>query len=153
MAVMNPYNYVRPDYQEAQSCSITKKTKLNKTKTSYAKQDAYLAQKVMNAKPQELTMMLYEGMVRFIKLAKYYLSKNDMEKTNENSIKAQNIVRELRATLNMDYDISHDLDRLYDFLYNELVSGNMNKNEANFNNALEISEDLAGTWREAMKNM
>lgn len=152
VAVVNPYNYVRPDNSAIQGGVIMNNKGL-RTRNAQSKQDAYLVQKVMTAKPQELTMMLYEGMVRFIKLSKYYLEKEDIEKTHDNSIKAQNIVKELQGTLNKEYEISEDLDKLYSFVYDELVAGNMEKDEVRFDNALEISKELCDTWREAMKEM
>ncbi len=151
MAVINPYNYARVEKQETQGIIMNNLS--NRVRMSQAKQDAYLEQKILMAKPQELTMMLYEGVVRFIKLAKYYLDKSSVEKTHENAVKAQNIVLELQATLNMDYEVSYNLSKLYDFVLNELIQGNIDKDSKRFDNALEIVQELSDTWREAIEKM
>ncbi len=165
MAMVNPYNYAKPSkvsFNEPFKKSVVSKQNVginqkimgnNKSSqnASSNKQDAYLVQKVMNAKPEELTMMLYEGMIKFIKLAKYNLEKGNMQEVNENAIKAQNIVTELMSTLNMDYEISKQLDELYAYLFTELLDGNIKKDGVHFDNALEIAEELAYTWKEVMK--
>lgn len=152
MAIVNPYNYVKTNMPLQAGVDMNNQ-KMRSRSNANTKQDAYLVQKVMTAKPQELTMMLYEGMVRFIKLAKYYLEKEDVEKTNLNSIKAQNIVKELQATLNHEYEVSESMSDLYDYVYNELVDGNISKEQTHFDNALVIAEEFVVTWREAMKRM
>lgn len=152
MAIVNPYNYTRPN---ATLGSGVEMNKLSKQKLSHSgtKQDAYLVQKVMTAKPQELTMMLYEGLVKFVKLAIYYLDKKDYEKVNTNAVKAQNIIEELMSTLNHDIAISAELDSLYAFIHTEVVNANINKSEEQFTSVLEFATELADTWREAMKKM
>ncbi len=153
MAVVNPYNYAKPKRAPlGDSAQVNKIKKTDSIASNiHAKSDAYFTQKVMNAKPEELTLMLYEGMIKFIKLAKHHLSKNNYEGVNTYSIKAQNIVVELSSTLDKNYEVSEDLGHLYDFLYSELIEANLSKNEESFDNALEIAEELSYTWKEVMK--
>ncbi len=143
---MNPYNYAKPNKMVAGTIEV-KRPKMTKN-SAKAKQEAYLSQKIMNAKPEELTLMLYEGLVRFIKLAEYYVEKKDIEKTNENSKRAQDIVDELKATLNRDVEISAQLESLYDFIESELLEGNIKKELVHFKNARELSEELCNTWKQ-----
>ncbi len=154
MAMVNPYNYVKPSkvrVSGSNSVNYNVSKKVAKPQNSAPKQDAYLVQKVMTAKPEELTLMLYEGMVKFIKLAKVNLEKGNIQEVNNNAIKAQNIVTELKSTLNMDIEISQQMDQLYDFVYDELVEANVKKDSVHFDNALEIAEELTYTWKEVMK--
>ncbi len=152
MAVINPYNYSRPKKVVMRETNKIAKPRISqKNNNNKEKQDAYFVQKVMNAKPEELTMMLYEGMIKFIKLAKIGIQKNNIALVNENSLKAQNIVAELYSTLDKSFEFADDWCRLYEFLDEELVQGNLSKDEHRFDNALEIAEELAYTWREVMR--
>ncbi len=151
MAVINPYNYSRPKKVVINETNKIARPRMSVKNTNKEKQDAYLVQKVMNAKPEELTMMLYEGMIKFIKIAKSGIAKKDVTLVNENSIKAQNIVAELYSTLDKSFEFADDWCSLYEFLDEELVQGNLTKDEKRFDNALEIAEELAYTWREVMR--
>lgn len=152
MAIVNPYNYTRPSLVVGSGIDMTRQSK-HRSNAMGPKQDAYLVQKVMTAKPQELTMMLYDGLVKFIKLAMTGLEKKEYEKVHQNSVKAQNIVEEFMSTLNHEFEISANLEKLYVFIHTELVEGNLQKSKEHFESALSIAVDLADTWREAMKNM
>lgn len=153
MAVINPYNYSRPKNVVLKETTQLTKTKMSVKPANRDKQDVYLTQKVMNAKPEELTLMLYEGLVRFIKLAKIAVNKKQPEQAHENAIKAQNIVTELSATLDKSFQFAQDWLSLYDFIDGELVQGNLHKDEKRFDNALEIAEELVGMWRELMQRV
>ncbi len=145
VAVVNPYNYVKPASVVARGAEFKRPQKTKNNQKS--KQDAYLTQKIMSAKPEELTLMLYEGLVKFIKLSEYYVQKKNYEKTNENAKRAEDIVAELKITLNKDYEISNELDRLYTFIEDELLEANFKKDIQHFINAREIAEELTETWR------
>jgi flagellar protein FliS len=148
MAILNPYNYQKPAQRVVMRTPQTGGLQQNTSKK--VQQDSYLEQKVMNAKPEELTMMLYEGLVKFIKMGRLYNEQNNIEKTSETLLKAQAIVVELQATLNMDFEISDQLDSLYDFVYDKLVQGNFEKSDSHLKDALDIAEDLRDTWKEAI---
>ncbi len=151
MALINPYNYSRPKTVVRNETTPFNRPRMGVKNTNKEKQDAYLVQKVMSAKPEELTMMLYEGMIKFIKLAKIGVEKKNVPQTNENSIKAQNIVAELSSTLDKNFEFADDWCALYEFIETELFHGNIDKDIQRFDNALEIAEELAYTWREVMK--
>ena len=151
MAVMNPYNYSKP-----RNFMILEKQEATKIETSEVKRnsindkmDQYLESKILAAKPEELTYMLYEGIVKFIKKALLSVEAKNYEAVNYNTQRAQAIVDELRSTLNMDIPISQSLESLYEYLNFKLVSANIEKNEVLFNEALEIAENFKDTWKEA----
>lgn len=151
MAVLNPYNYKKP--ANAVTMRPTEKSipKDNgKGAGAKTQQDSYLEHKVMSAKPHELTFMLYEGLVRFIKTAQLQNAQNNIEKTSEALLRAQAIIVELQSTLNMDYEVSNQLDALYDFMYERLVEANLKKVDSPMAEALEIAEQMRDTWKEAM---
>ncbi len=150
MAILNPYNYKKP----RTAVNLPKKANLKSVKpiSRPKKQaDSYLEQRVMTAKPQELTLMLYEGLVKFIKLSKLNIEQNNIEKSSEMSLRAQAIVNELRATLNTDYELSKEFDALYDFISTKLVAGNIKKDVEAYEQALEIAIELHDTWKQIIE--
>ena len=151
MAVMNPYNYSKPrNFMILEKQESSKQETIEvKRNTVSDKMDQYLESKILAAKPEELTFMLYEGLVKFIKKGLLSLESTDFQAVNYNIQRAQAIVGELRSTLNMDIPISSSLDALYEYLEFKLVNANMNKNEQEFNEALEIAENFRDTWKEA----
>lgn len=151
MAVMNPYNYSKPRnfmILEKQESSKQEPIEVKRNAVS-DKMDQYLESKILAAKPEELTYMLYEGIVKFIKKALLAVESKNYEGVNYNTQRAQAIVDELRSTLNMDIPISQSLESLYEYLNFKLVSANIEKNEVLFNEALEIAENFKDTWKEA----
>ncbi|GAB6107673.1 flagellar export chaperone FliS [Fusibacter bizertensis] len=151
MAVMNPYNYSKPKNfvrVEPQKSMITPVGDI-RTNAISDKMDQYLESKIIAAKPEELTFMLYEGLVKFIKKAMLTLEANNHEQVNYNTQRAQAIVDELRGTLNMDIPLSESLDALYEYLNFKLLNANVGKSEAQFAEALEIAENFKDTWKEA----
>lgn len=111
----------------------------------------YNDNKVMTASPAELTLMLYEGAIKFCNIASMAIEKADFQKANLNIIKAENIIIELRSTLDMRYPVSEQLDSIYDFIYRCLVEANINKSQTYLDNALNLIRELRDTWKEAMK--
>jgi len=150
MAVMNPYNYSKPRHFVKVEPEVTK-AEVSEVKRSAVndKMDQYLESKILAAKPEELTYMLYEGIVKFIKKALLSLESNNYEQVNYNTQRAQAIVDELRSTLNMDIPLSESLEQLYEYLNFKLLNANIGKNEQEFNDALEIAENFKDTWKQA----
>ncbi|GEL78701.1 flagellar export chaperone FliS [Tenuibacillus multivorans] len=112
---------------------------------------AYQQNSIQTATPGELTLMLYNGCIKFIKLAKRGIENEDIETKNTNIQKAQNIINELMVTLNMDYEISHQMMPLYDYIGHQLV-------QANLKNDVEVLDEVEGlvvefrdTWKEVLK--
>lgn len=114
---------------------------------AYAK---YKEQSVNTATPEELTLMLYNGCIKFINLAEVFIDDKNIEKSNINIIKAQDIIRELNLTLNMDYEISTNLRQLYTFVNERLLDANISKDKKALAEAKQIVTELRDTWKEAM---
>lgn len=87
--------------------------------------EAYKRQQVMTATPEALTLMLYNGALRFMKEGLEAMEAKEWEHCNNSLQKAQKIILEFQATLKMEYDISKQLMPLYDYVYNGLVEANM----------------------------
>ena len=113
--------------------------------------EAYKKQQIMTATPEALTLMLYNGCLKFIKEGLEALDEKNYENANISFQKAQNIISEFRVTLNMDYEISHQLLPLYNYAYDRLVEGNMKGDPAIIKEADDIMIGLRDAWSGAMK--
>lgn len=114
---------------------------------------AYKAVSISNSKPEDLVMMLYTGLVRFIMQAQKAIENNEIEKAHESIVRAQDIIAELEASLNMDYEISHKMLLLYDYMYRRLVEANVKKDRAILDEVLKFAVEFRDTWSQAMKNV
>ncbi len=113
--------------------------------------EAYRRQQIMNAPPEQLTLMLYNGCLKFIDEGISSVEEKKYEDANTSLQKAQRIISEFRLTLNMDYEISHQLLPLYNYIYDRLVEGNVRSDTAKLTEAKEIVSELRDAWVGAMK--
>ena len=113
--------------------------------------EAYKKQQILTATPETLTLMLYNGCLKFIKEGSDALAEKNYEAANISLQKAQNIISEFRITLNMDYEISHQLMPLYNYAYDRLVEGNLDNNFDAIKEATDIITELRDAWAQAMK--
>lgn len=111
----------------------------------------YRQNTVNTSSPQELTLMLYNGLVRFLKLAHQGIEEKNIEKANSNIIKSQNIVVEFICTLDMQYEVSKSLMALYDYMNRRLIEANINKDKAIVDEIIGYAEELRDTWAQAMR--
>ena len=112
---------------------------------------AYKRQQVMTASPAELTLMLYNGAIRFISESILALENGDMPKCHNANIKAQNIVREFMVTLDMQYEISQRWAALYEYIHYRLVQDNLKKDREMLVEARGLLTELRDAWHQAMK--
>ena len=112
---------------------------------------AYKRQQIMTASPAELTLMLYNGAIRFINESIMALENGDMPKSHNANIKAQNIVREFMVTLDMQYEISQSWAALYEYIHYRLVQGNLKKDREMLVEARGLLTELRDAWHQAMK--
>lgn len=113
--------------------------------------NAYQRNAIMTASPAELTLMLYDGAIKFCNIALMGIEKQDIEKAHTNLKKAQAIISELRITLDHKYPVWEDFDRVYDYIYRRLVEANMSKDAAVVEDALKYIREMRDTWKEVMK--
>lgn len=112
---------------------------------------AYKNNSVTTASPGELTLMLYNGCLKFIHLAKKAVEENNFEGKNTNIQKAQNIIQELMVTLNMDYEISNNLMSLYDYINRRLMEANMKNDVAILEEVEGFVADFRDTWKQVIQ--
>ena len=119
----------------------------NQANQAYAE---YNRNKVFTASPAELTLLLYEGAIKFCNIAIIGLEQNDMEKVHNNIIKVENIIEEFQATLNHKYPVAEDFDKIYKYIYNLLVEANIKKDKEHLEQALNELRGMRDTWKEVM---
>ncbi|QVY61208.1 flagellar export chaperone FliS [Cytobacillus gottheilii] len=112
----------------------------------------YQQTSVNTASPAELSLMLYNGCLKFMSQAKQAIEQNNIEKKNEYIQRAQMIIQEFMVTLNRDVAMSEDLMRLYDFIFRKLVDANTHSDLTALKEAEEMVLDLRNTWKEMMQN-
>ncbi len=112
---------------------------------------AYGNSKILTASPAELTLMLYEGAIKFANLGIMAMEKNDIQKTNLNIIKTERIITELRGTLDFKYPIASEFDKIYDYIYRRLIDANIKKDKAILEEALDYIREMRDAWKEVMK--
>ncbi|AST06162.1 flagellar export chaperone FliS [Anoxybacillus flavithermus] len=112
---------------------------------------SYQTNAVQTASPGELTLMLYNGCLKFIAQAKKAIEDKDIEARNINLLKAQKIIQELMVTLNMEYEVAKSMMTMYDYIYRRLV-------EANIKSDMSILEEVEGyvkefrdTWKQVIQ--
>ena len=114
---------------------------------------AYKRQQIMTASPAELTLMLYNGAIRFINESIMALENGDLSKCNLSNLKAQNIVLEFMCTLDMQYEISKNWAALYEYIHYRLVQANLKKDREMLAEARGLLTELRDAWHAAMKSV
>jgi flagellar protein FliS len=114
-------------------------------------QNAYKQNSIMTASPEELTLMLYNGLVKFIMIAQKAVEDKDIQKAHENIIRAQDIIMEFQSTLDMQYEVSYGLAMMYDYMSDRLLEANIKKDREILEEVLHFAKDLRDTWAQAMK--
>lgn len=113
--------------------------------------NAYQRNAIMTATPAELTLMLYEGAIKFCNIGMMAIEKKEIEKANTNLKKAQAIITELRVTLDHKYEVWEDFERVYDYIYRKLVEANIHKDAEALEEALKRIREMRDTWKEVMR--
>lgn len=112
---------------------------------------SYQQNSVNTASPGELTLMLYNGCLKFITLGKKAIVSKNIQEKNTNLIKAQKIIQELMVTLNMDLAVSKDLMSMYDYLNRRLIDANLKSDVAILEEVEGFVKDFRDTWKEAVQ--
>ncbi len=120
---------------------------------TYEALNRYKQNSVFTATPEELTLMLYDGAIKFMNIAKYSMENKEIEKAHTSLLRAQDIVMELNYSLDMSYEISKGFRSLYDFVLSRLVDANIHKSSKSIDEALGVVADMRETWKEVMKQI
>lgn len=112
---------------------------------------AYANSKIMTASPAELTLMLYDGAIKFCNIAIMGIQEKDIEKAHNNIIKVERILKEFLNTLDHKYPVAKDFENVYNYLIRRLHEANMTKDEEILQEVLKHLRTMRDTWKEVMR--
>ncbi len=113
--------------------------------------EQYTKNKILTASPAEVTLMLYEGAIKFCNIAIMAIEQNDMEKAHNNILKTQRIIEEFRNTLDHKYPVWEDFDRVYVYVLRRLFEANIKKDKEILEEVNTHLRSMRDTWKEVMK--
>ena len=111
----------------------------------------YANTKIQTATPAQLTLMLYDGTIKFCNLAINAVEEGQIEMANTNIKKVEAIIAEFRATLNFKYPVAKDFDNVYEYLGRRLLEANLHKDKEILEEVLSHLRVMRETWTEVMK--
>lgn len=113
----------------------------------------YSDKDILSAAPEQLTLMLYSGAISFINESISAAAKNELEKSSDANLRAQNILREFMATLDLQYEVSKNLMSLYEYMEHRLQTADESEYQKNIKQLEEVRTlltELKDTWAQAM---
>ena len=111
----------------------------------------YNNSKILTASPAELTLMLYEGAIKFCNIAIVAVEQKDVPKAHTNIVKTQRIIDYLRQTLDMKYQVAQDFENIYVYLSQRLVEANIKKDKDILEEVNVHLRSVRDTWKEVMR--
>ncbi len=111
----------------------------------------YTTNKILTASPAEVTLMLYEGAIKFCNIAIVSIEHGEIEKAHLNIKKTQRIIEEFRNTLDHKYQVAEDFDRIYVYLLQRLLQANIKKDTAILEEVNTHLRSVRDTWKEVMR--
>lgn len=112
----------------------------------------YNNSKILTASPAELTLMLYDGAIKFCNIAIVAVEQKDIEKAHVNITKTERIVDYFRQTLDMSYPVAEDFERVYSYLGRRLVEANIKKDKEILEEVNQHLRSMRDTWKEVMQH-
>lgn len=111
---------------------------------------AYANSKITTASPAELTLMLYDGAIKFCNIAIMGIEKKDIEKAHNNIVKVERIIKEFQSCLDHRYPVAQDFDNVYKYLIKRLHEANIKKDAEILEEVLKHLRTMRDTWKEVM---
>jgi flagellar protein FliS len=98
---------------------------------------------------ERLIVLLYDGAIKFMKLAIQELEAGDYQAKGQYIIKAQDIISELNAVLDMNAggEIAENLRKLYLFMNRRLSEANSERNPQKIRDVIQLMEELNQSWK------
>ena len=112
----------------------------------------YAKERILNASPAQLTLMLYDGAIKFCNIAIAAIEKGDVMKAHNNIMKVEKIIGEFRATLDFKYPVAKDFDKVYQYIMDRIVEANIKKDKDILEEVLTHLRTMRETWDEVMKH-
>ncbi|MBQ7148505.1 MAG: flagellar export chaperone FliS [Pseudobutyrivibrio sp.] len=113
--------------------------------------DAYARNKILTASPAELTLMLYEGAIKFCNIAIVACENHDIEKAHNNIRKTDRIIEEFEITLDDKYPVAKDFHAVYSYLRSCLRHAMIDKDPETLQEVLKHLRTMRDAWKDVMK--
>lgn len=111
----------------------------------------YNNSKILTASPAELTLMLYEGAIKFCNIAIVAIEQSDIEKAHNNIVKTERIIDYFRQTLDMNYEVAQDFERVYSYIGQRLTQANIKKDKEILEEVNQHLRSMRDTWKQVME--
>ncbi len=111
----------------------------------------YNASKIMTASPAELTLLLYEGAIKFGNISIVKMEQKDIEGAYKNILKVGKIIDYLRETLDMKYAVAQDFENIYSYLSRRILECQTTKDPAIMEEVVRHLRSVRDNWKEVMK--
>lgn len=111
----------------------------------------YANNSINTASQQELTLMLYQGAIRFGNKSIDALKVKNYQESNMYNQRVQDIIRELQITLDRKYPISNQFNQLYEYIYSKVTQSNVEKSIEPMEEAVELLKEFRDMWKQAMQ--
>ncbi len=110
---------------------------------------------IQSASREKLLLMMYEGAIKFTKLALTASEQKKIADRGTNIGRAYDIILELNNTLdhNVGGEISKNLESLYMYLTDQLTAANISGDPQNLKNVLKVLETLHEGWSKAIEQL
>ena len=110
----------------------------------------YKQVQVKTANKEKLLIMLYQGCIKFLRLAKKSIEDEDIQGANNYIIRSQDIIRELMHTLDREKggEVADNLYSLYDFMNRQLIEANVNKDVEKIEVVEDMMMELLDSWKQ-----
>lgn len=112
---------------------------------------AYANNRIMTASKGDLTLMLYEGAIKFCNVAIAAIEERDVQKAHTNIVKVERIIEEFQSTLNYKYPVAKDFNNVYEYLNQQLTQANIKKDKEILKTVLKHLRTMRDTWKEVMQ--
>jgi len=112
---------------------------------------AYSNSKLMTSTPEQLTLMLYDGAIKFTNIALEAIEAKSYQRANIYIQKTERIIEEFRATLDFKYPVAQEFENVYKMLSEKLLYANIRKDAGILRDVLKHLRTMRNTWEEVMK--
>ena len=111
--------------------------------------EAYQSTAVMTQSRGRLIVMLYDGAIKFLKLAMREMEAKNHEAKGNYLMRAQDIIFELNAVLDLENggDIATNLRKLYLYMNRRLNDANINMDVEIVKEVISLLEELNRSWK------
>ncbi len=115
----------------------------------------YKQTSIQSASKEKILLMLYEGAIKFIKLAKEAGQEKKVKERGELIGRAYDIVMELASTLDLKVggSMAANLEQLYIYIMEELTRGNITGDPKHLDNSLKVLNILYDGWVQAIESL